>query len=60
MAVNKRYASSEPSEGTKYEIPAEIAALAAQLVAACREYDMLPKELKSLAAQAVAQAFKAK
>ena len=52
--------SAEPTTATKYEIPAEIAALAAQLVAACREYDMEAKELKSLAAQAVAQAFKAK
>ena len=53
--------ASEPGGATKYEIPAEIAALAAQLVAACREYDgMLPKEHKALAAQAVAQAFKAK
>ena len=52
--------SAEPTEATKYEIPEEIAALAAQLVAACREYDMEAKELKSLAAQAVAKAFKAK
>ena len=53
--------ASEPTTATKYEIPEEIAALAAALVAACREYDgMLPKEHKALAAQAVAQAFKAK
>ena len=52
--------SSEPT-ATKYEIPEEIAALAAQLVAACREYDgMEPKEQRALAAQAIAQAFKAK
>lgn len=53
-------ASASESTATKYEIPEEIAALAAQLVAACREYDMEAKELKALAAQAVAKAFKAK
>lgn len=41
----------------EFETPAEIAALAAQLVAACREYDMDAKGLKALAAQAVAEAF---
>ena len=40
-----------------FDTPAEIAALAAQLVAACREYDMDAKGLKALAAQAVAEAF---
>jgi len=48
------------SSNNRFEIPEEIAALAAQLVAACREYDMDDKGLKSLAAQAVAAAFKAK
>jgi hypothetical protein len=43
-----------------FEVPAEIAALAARLVAACREYDLDAKGLKRLAAQAVAEAFKAK
>lgn len=43
-----------------FEIPAEIAALAARLVAACREYDLTPQQMKRLAAQAVAEAFKAK
>lgn len=53
--------ASEPSGATRYEIPAEIAALAAQLVAACREYDgMEAKEQRALAAQAIAKAFKAK
>jgi hypothetical protein len=40
-----------------FDTPAEIAALAAQLVAACREYDMKEKGLKAMAAQAVAEAF---
>lgn len=39
------------------ETPAEIAKLAAALVAACREYDLDAKGLKALAAQAVAEAF---
>ena len=52
---------AEPSGAMQYEIPEEIAALAAQLVAACREYDgMTAKQQKSLAAQAIAKAFKAK
>lgn len=52
---------AESSGAMQYEIPEEIAALAAQLVAACREYDgMTAKQQKSLAAQAVAKAFKAK
>lgn len=40
-----------------FDTPAEIAALAAQLVAACRAYDLDAKGLKALAAQAVAEAF---
>ena len=52
---------AESSGAMQYEIPEEIAALAAQLVAACREYDgMTAKQQKSLAAQAIAKAFKAK
>ena len=43
-----------------FEVPAEIAALAARLVAAVREYDLTPKQMKRLAAQAMAEAFKAK
>ena len=43
-----------------FEVPAEIAALAARLVAAVREYDLTPKQMKRLAAQAMADAFKAK
>lgn len=41
----------------EFETPAEIAALAAALVAACRAYDMKEKGLKAMAAQAVAEAF---
>ena len=48
------------NKAEKFEVPVEIAALAAQLVAACREYDLTPKQMKQLAAQAVAEAFKAK
>jgi len=48
-------AADHKTEG--FDTPAEIAALAAQLVAACREYDMDAKGLKALAAQAVAEAF---
>ena len=48
------------NKAEKFEVPAEIAALAARLVAACREYDLTPKQMKKLAAQAVAEAFKAK
>ena len=48
------------NKAEKFEIPAEIAALAAQIVAACREYQLTPKQMKQLAAQAVAEAFKAK
>ena len=57
-------ADSDADEGhaktEAFEVPAEIAALAARLVAACREYDLDAKGLKRLAAQAVAEAFKAK
>ena len=57
-------ADSDADEGhakaEAFEIPAEIAALAARLVAACREYDLDAKGMKRLAAQAVAEAFKAK
>ena len=48
------------NKAEKFEVPAEIAAIAARLVAACREYDLDAKGLKRLAAQAVAEAFKAK
>ena len=51
---------AEANKAETFEVPAEIAALAAQLVAACREYDLDAKGLKRLAAQAVAEAFKAK
>jgi hypothetical protein len=40
-----------------FDTPAEIAKLAAALVAACRAYDLDAKGLKALAAQAVAEAF---
>ena len=52
--------SDADNKAEKFEVPAEIAALAARLVAACREYDLDAKALKRLAAQAVADAFKAK
>lgn len=53
-------ADEASNKAEKFEIPAEIAALAARLVAACREYDLTPQQMKRLAAQAVAEAFKAK
>jgi hypothetical protein len=53
-------ADNKAEAGEAFDVPAEIAALAARLVAACREYDLDAKGLKRLAAQAVAEAFKAK
>lgn len=53
-------ADEASNKAEKFEVPAEIAALAAQLVAAVREYDLTPQQMKRLAAQAVAEAFKAK
>ena len=52
--------SDADNKAEKFEVPAEIAALAARLVAAVREYDLTPKQMKRLAAQAMADAFKAK
>lgn len=51
-------AKAEPA--TEYEIPADVAELAAKLVAACREYDVDAAEMKRWAAAAVATAFAAK
>lgn len=48
------------NKAEKFEIPSEIAEIAAQLVAAVREYALTPQQMKRLAAQAVAEAFKAK
>ena len=48
------------ADNKAFEVPEEVAALAAQLVAAVREYDLTSKNLRRLAAQAVAEAFKAK
>lgn len=48
------------NKAEKFEIPSEIAEIAAQLVAAVREYVLTPQQMKRLAAQAVAEAFKAK
>jgi hypothetical protein len=59
VAAEKEKAASNKA-GEAFETPAEIAALAAKLVAACRAYDLDKKGLKALAAQAVAEAFAAK
>jgi hypothetical protein len=48
--------SARGSKGEEIEVPAEIAALAAKLAAACSQYE----GAKKLAAQAVAEAFAAK
>ena len=53
-------AEAKNNKTEQFEIPEEIAAIAAQLVAACREYDLDKSGLKRLAAQAVAAAFAAK
>ena len=53
-------ADEASNKAEKFEIPSEIAEIAAQLVAAVREYDLTPQQMKRLAAQAVAEAFKAK
>ena len=53
-------ADEADNKAEKFEIPSEIAEIAAQLVAAVREYVLTPQQMKRLAAQAVAEAFKAK
>lgn len=57
VAAEKAKAASNKTDGV--ETPAEVAALAAKLVAAVMAYDMDEKGLKALAAQAVAEAFAA-
>jgi hypothetical protein len=44
----------------EFDVPAEVAAAAAALVALCNEYDLKKGALKKLAARAVAEAFAAK
>lgn len=56
----KAEGAGRSNKADKMEVPAEIAALAARLVAACNEYDLDDKGLKALAAQAIAEAFAAK
>ena len=56
-AAKAAKAAKANNKTTGFETPAEIAALAAALVAACCAYDMDAKGLKALAAQAVAEAF---
>lgn len=52
-------ASNKTTEKVVFEVPAEVAALAAKLVAATLAYDMDEKGYKALAAQAIAEAFAA-
>ena len=53
-------AEGEAADAEEFDVPAEIAAAAAALVALCNEYDLKKGEMKKLAARAVADAFAAK
>jgi hypothetical protein len=58
--ADTKVSAKAEAEGEEYEIPAELLAAAAKLVALVNAYDLKKGEMKKLAARAVADAFAAK